>query len=766
MEKFGKSQSVKRVEDLRFLTGDGRYVDDIAPQGALYCYFLRAPMAHGEITALDVEDARQMPGVHLVATCDDLIEDGMKIGLGGSVVTNRDGTKGAAPERPILARDRVRHVGEPIAVVVADSLPEARDAAETIMLDIDDLPVHVGLSAGGPQIHAEAPDNIAFDWGLGDEAATQAAIESAAHVVTCQVMDNRVIVNAMEPRGCYAEVTDGKLHVAVNGQGVWVPKKDLMHHFGLSSDEVRVTNPDTGGGFGMKAMRYSEPFCAAYAARRLGRPVRWMSDRSEAMMTDNAGRDLTTTATLAFDADYRMTAYHLDTVANMGAYNSQFAQPIQTELFSKVLMGTYDVQTAYMRTVGIYTNTTPVDAYRGAGRPEAIFVLERTVDEAARRLGVDPWELRLKNFIRPDQFPYTSVTGMTYDVGDFARVLGAAADQADREGLQARRKASAAQGKLRGMGLCYYIESILGDPAETTTVEFRGDDALIYVGTQSNGQGHETVFAQFLADQTGIPADRVKVIQGDSDLIARGGGTGGSRSVTVQNTATLATVDAMITAFTEFLAGHEGVDAAAISFDDERFRIAGSNLTPTMLEVVDLAREAGRDDLLKHSARITLDNRSFPNGAHVAEVEIDPETGVVRVDRYTVVDDFGHLINPMLAEGQVHGGVVQGLGQALTERTVFDDDGQLLTATFMDYGMPRADDVPMIGFSTEPTPSLYNPMGMKGCGEAGTVGALAAISNAVVDALWDIGVREAEMPFTPQRVWSLIEQAKDRGAAA
>ncbi len=766
MEKFGKSQSVKRVEDLRFLTGEGRYVDDIAPEGALVCYFLRSPVAHGEITDLDVSDARDMPGVHLVVTLDDLIAAGMQVGLAGSTVTNQDGTKGAAPERPILARGRVRHVGEAIAMIVADSMTAARDAAEAIMLDIDDLPVHIGLDIGGEAIHAEAPANLAFDWGLGNEAATDAAIASAAHVVTAQVMDNRIIVNAMEPRGCYAEVTDGKLHVAVNGQGVWVPKKDLMHHFGLSSDEVRVTNPDTGGGFGMKAMRYPETFCAAFAARTLGRPVKWMSDRSEAMQTDNAGRDLTTTATLAFDANYRMTAYKLDTIANMGAYNSQFAQPIQTELFSKVLMGTYDLQTAFMRTRGIYTNTTPVDAYRGAGRPEAIFVLERTVDEAARQLGVDPWELRLKNFIKPDQFPYTSVTGLTYDVGDFPMVLASAAREADRDGFATRAAASKAAGKLRGQGLCYYIESILGDPSEATTVEFTGDGAKMYVGTQSNGQGHETVYAQFLEDHTGIPAAKVTIVQGDSDLIARGGGTGGSRSVTVQNTATLATAEVMIKAFTDFLADAEGVDASAVSFDDERFRISGSNLTPTMLEVADMAREAGRDDLLKHTARITLDNRSFPNGAHVAEVEIDPETGVVTVDRYTVVDDFGNLINPMLAEGQVHGGVVQGIGQALTERVVYDEDGQLLTASFMDYGMPRADDVPMIGFSTECTPSLYNPMGMKGCGEAGTVGALAAISNAVVDALWDIGVREVEMPFTPHRIWQTIQEAKARSAAA
>ncbi len=766
MEKFGKSQSVRRVEDLRFLTGHGRYVDDVVPEGALHAYFLRSTVAHGEITTLDVDDARDMPGVHLVVTADDLIAAGVKIGMQGVTVKNRDGSEGAAPVRPILAHGRVRHVGEAVAMIVADDLLAAKDAAEMIMLDIDDLPAHVDLTVGGDAIHPEAPENRAFDWGMGDEAATQAAIAGAAHVVTAEVFDNRVIVNSMEPRGCYAEVTDGRLHVACNGQGVWATKADLAHQFDMPADQIRVTTPDVGGGFGMKAMRYAEPFCAAHAARVLDRPVRWMSERTEAMLSDNAGRDLTTTATLAFDANYRVTAYHIDTVANMGAYNSQFAQAIQTDLFSKVLMGTYDVQTAYMRTRGIYTNTTPVDAYRGAGRPEAIFVLERIMDEAARQLGVDPWQLREKNFIIPSQFPYTTVSGVTYDVGDFMQVLNSAGRKADRSGFAARKAASEEAGKLRGQGLCYYIESILGDPAETTTVEFVDDGALIYVGTQSNGQGHETVYAQFLEDQSGIPADRITVVQGDSDRIATGGGTGGSRSVTVQNTATLATVRVMIDGFTAFLADAEGVNASAISFDDERFRIAGSNLTPTMLDVVEMARDAGRDDLLTHSARITLDNRSFPNGAHVVEVEIDPETGVVTVDRYTVVDDFGNLINPMLAEGQVHGGVAQGIGQALIERVVFDEDGQLLTASFMDYGMPRADDIPMIGFSTECTPSLYNPLGMKGCGEAGTVGALAAISNAVIDALWETGVRKVDMPFTPHRIWQAIELAKGNSAAA
>lgn len=758
MDKFGKSQSVKRVEDLRFLTGGGRYVDDITPSGALRGFVVRSTIAHGTISTLDVADARAAAGVHMVLTLADLEAAGLVVAMDATVVTNRDGTKGAAPERPILARGRVRFVGEAVAFIVADTLAQAKDAAEMIDLDIEDLDAHVALASGGPTLHDIAPDNIAFDWGLGDENSVRAALDGAAHVVTVQVQDNRVIVNSMEPRGCFAEPEGARLHVSVNGQGVWGTRDKVADCLGLDRAAVRLTNPDVGGGFGMKAMEYPETFLCAFTARTLGRAVAWMSDRSEAMQSDNAGRDLVSTATLGFDADHRLIAYHLDTIANMGAYNSEYAQPIQTELFSKVLPGVYDIQTVYMRTVGVYTNTTQVDAYRGAGRPEAIFALERAMDAAARELGVDPWDLRRRNFIKADQFPYVSATGQPYDVGDFERVLTRVGVEADRDGFAARRAASEARGKLRGQGLCYYIESILGSPEETSRVDFNADGTVsIFVGTQSGGQGHETVFAQFLSDQTGIPADRIAVIQGDSDLIATGGGTGGSRSVTVQNTATLATVEAITDGFSAFLADAEGVAAKDVSFDDERFRIAGSNLTPTMLEVADMARDAGRDDLLSQSKRIKLDQRSYPNGAHVSEVEVDPDTGVVTIERYTVIDDFGNLINPMLVEGQIHGGVVQGLGQALTERVVYDEDGQLLTASFMDYAMPRADDVPMMYFDTESTPSLYNPMGMKGCGEAGTVGALAAITNAVQDALWHRGVRDVQMPFTPHRVWQMLQ---------
>ncbi|MEX0307944.1 MAG: xanthine dehydrogenase family protein molybdopterin-binding subunit [Ruegeria sp.] len=755
MEKFGKSQSVKRTEDQRFLTGQGQYMDDAVPENALFAAFFRSPVAHAKITSLNLEDARAADGVRLVMTLDDLTDAGIDTVMNATTVANRDGSQGAASERNMLAKDRVRFVGEPVAVIIADTLLQARDAAELIWMETEDLPVKMDVAAGGEPLHPQAPDNRAFDWGLGDEEATNAAFQAAAHSVALSVHDNRVIVSSIEPRGCQADWSDGRLHFSYGGQGVWGMKAQLAQKLKLNPEAIRVTTPDVGGGFGMKAMPYPEYFSVAVAAMKLGQPVHWMSDRSEAMLSDHHGRDLTSLAELAFDADHKITAYRVHSKINLGAYNSHFAQAIQTNLFSRVLMGVYDVQTTYLQVEGFFTNTTQVDAYRGAGRPEAIYVLERVMDRAARELGVDPWELRRKNFIRPEAFPYKTATGETYDVGEFDMVLSRAAEQTT--GFEARKAADAENGLIRGQGLCYYIESILGDPSEGAKVEFCEDGTVnVYVGTQSNGQGHETVYAQFLSDQTGIPAHLINVVQGDTDRLAQGGGTGGSRSVTTQSNATLVTVDTMIAAFTPYLADKMGVEENDVIFDHETFRAPGSNLTPTLTEAAELARTDGRTDLLQHEARAKLEARSYPNGAHVAEIVIDSFTGETWVDRYTVVDDFGNLINPMLAEGQVHGGVVQGIGQALNEQVVHDAEGQLLTASFMDYALPRAAGIPMIEFTSAPVPSTANPMGMKGCGEAGTVGALAAVANAVQDALWDHGVRQADMPFTPHEVWELL----------
>ncbi len=755
MERFGTAQTAARREDRRFLTGQGRYIDDTAPEGALHAVFFRSPVAHADIVSLDLDAAREAPGVHAVLASADLEAAGVDLHIEADTVTNRDGTKAPDPFRPVLAKGRVRHVGEALAVVVAETLDQARDAAELIGFDYAERPVHLDLAPGGETLHDVAPGNVAFDWAMGDEAAVEAIFARAAHRVALTLEDNRVIVNSMEPRGAWAAWADGRLHLSFNGQGVWDLKAVLAQKLGLPVESVRVTTPDVGGGFGMKAMTYPEHIVLGHLARTLGRPVRWMSERTEAMLTDNAGRDLVSRAEMAFDTEHRILAYRVKILSNLGAYSSEFGQHIQADVSAKVLTGVYDVRDVFVSVQGIYTNTTPVDAYRGAGRPEAIYTLERVMDAAARQLGTDPSALREKNFIR--SFPYRTASGELYDVGDFPRVLKRLRAEADVAGFEDRRREAARRGRLRGLGLCYYIEAILGAPAEDARVEFREDGTVaLYVGTQSNGQGHETVLAEFLAARTGIPADRIEVVQGDSDRIARGGGTGGSRSVTVQGTATIAAVDKMVAAFVPFLQAELGAEAFA--FDGTAFRAPGTNHAVTMLEAAEMARQAGRADLLDHSARAKLPGRSYPNGAHAAEFEVDPETGQVEVVAYHVVDDFGVLMHPQLAEGQVHGGVAQGLGQAVTERAVYDGTGQLLTATFMDYALPRADNLPMIRFATEPVPSTANPIGMKGCGEAGTVGALAAIANAVTDALAPAGVppEQVQMPFTPLRVWGWL----------
>jgi aerobic carbon-monoxide dehydrogenase large subunit len=762
MRAFGQSQGGTRNEDVRFLTGQGRYLAGILPEGTLSAVFLRAPVAHGRITELDLAEARAMPGVSAVLTWDDLEAAGVTGSIWAVAAKDARGNRGATPHRPALARAVVRHLGEPVALIVAETRTQALDAAEAVLLDIDPLPVAMDLDPEGAPIHEGMENRRAVDWQKGDADAVAAAFDRAAHVTRRTVRQNRVTAASLEPRVAFAEWTDGRLHFAFNGQGVWNLKRELAKMLDLAPEAVRVTTPDVGGGFGMKAMIYPEHVALAQAARALGRPVAWVSDRGEAMLSDNGGRDLESTAELAFDADHRIIGYRARTRYNLGAYNSQFGQNIQSELFSKVLTGVYDIPCALLSAEGVFTNTTPVDAYRGAGRPEAITLLERTMDMAARELGLSPVDLRRRNLIPAEAFPYTTPMGVTYDVGDFARVLSRAEDLGDVAGFEARRAASAGKGLLRGLGLAFYIESILGEDSENAALEFREDGSVaLFVGTQSNGQGHETVYARYLADLTGIEEARIEVVQGDSDRIARGGGTGGSRSVTVQSFATHAMAETMVAAFSAFL--EEVLNAGPFTFEDGTFRAPKSNRRPTLIEAAELARARGREELLRHETRAKLPGRSFPNGVHLCEVEIDPETGALRLDRYLAVDDFGNLMNPALAIGQVHGGVAQGFGQAVAEEIRFDEDGQLLSGSFMDYGMPRAVDLPFFGFESVPTPSAYNPMGMKGCGEAGTVGALAAICNGALDALWARGVRRVDMPLTPARIWSWLRAAEGKG---
>ncbi len=620
MTKFGTSQSVLRREDLRFLTGHGHYLDDTAPMGALACVFFRSPIAHAIIASLDVDAAREAPGVRLVLTAADL-EGHVENKVAFGTVQNADGTSGAKPRRPILAEDRVRYAGEIVAVVVADSTVAGLDALDLIECDFDELPIHVETAPGGETIHPEAPGNVGYDWAHGDAAAVDAAFADAAHTTRLELIDNRVISNAMEPRGCIANWDGARLHVGFSGQGVWELRDELAKRLKLDRKAVHVTTPDVGGGFGTKAFNYPEYFAVAEAARRLGRPVQWKSTRGEAMLSDVGGRDHVTVAEAAFDSEYRLQALRIDCVSNLGAYNAPNGQYIASDLALKVMPGVYDVQKTRFIVKGVYTNTTPIDAYRGAGRPEAIYVIERLMDWSARQLGQDPIAFRRLSFIPPDAFPYTSAAGETYDVGDFDRVLDRALIEADIAGFPARRADSASRGLLRGLGLCYYIESILGDTREDTRLEFAEDGMVnLHVGTQSNGQGHETVYTQFLTQRAGIPFERIRIVQGDSDLIRRGGGTGGSRSVTMQGNSINKAADEVIAKFRPLAGDELEVADADLVWEDGAFRIAGTDRAVTLIDLAETARSrrphrpAGHREHLQPACAVLPQRRAFRRG--------------------------------------------------------------------------------------------------------------------------------------------------------
>ena len=763
MSKFGIGQPVRRVEDQRLITGQGRFTDDINLPGQLHLYVLRSPTAHARIVSLDTTAAKAAPGVRLVATAAE-IDAGLPCFI---PITNRDGTERADPKHPVLCAGEVNHVGDNVAFVVAETREQAKDAAELIEVAYDDLPAVAdtagALAPGAAQVHPEAPGNLAFDWHHGDEAAVQAAFARAARVVKLELVNNRVICNAMEPRACLADWDAGaqRLTLQTGTQGVWMPRNVLAQNLGLEPEQVRVTTPDVGGGFGMKAFFYPEYTMAGYAARALGQPVKWTGERGESFLSDTMGRDHVTVAQVAFDADHRIQALKVDLVANMGAYYFAYAPYIPTGAALKVLPGVYDVKVLSYGVKGVFTNTVPVDAYRGAGRPESIYCMERLMDFAADELGVDPVELRRKNFITPEQMPFMSAAGELYDTGEFARVMDTCLQKADWAGIGKRR--AQANGRLRGIGMCYYIESTMGDPSEHAAIEF-GEDGMVsvMVGTQTNGQGHATAYTQVLHQRLNVPFEKIRIVQGDSDRIKIGGGTGGSRSLTAQGAAINDAADLVIERGKTFAAQVFEAAAADIQFTDGTFRVAGTDRTIEILELAAKARTMaigmGMEGGLDAAATTTLSAWTFPNGCHIAEVEVDPDTGIVRVVNYNVVDDFGVVLNPMLVEGQVHGGIVQGIGQALMEEAVYDESGQLLTGSFMDYTMPRADNMPSVDFSTVEVPCKNNAMGVKGCGEAGSVGAPAAVINAIVDALSGHGVRHVDMPATPEKVWRLAQR--------
>ena len=751
------------MEDPRLLKGAGRYTDDIALPGMLHGLVLRSPHAAARMGALNAAAARTVPGVHAVYTAADLKADGIGSLPCAAPVQNKDGSDMAAPPHPVLADGMVRHVGDPVAFIVADSLQAARDAAELVTVDYDVLPSSTDLAAtmdpGAAQVWPEAPGNLCFDWDIGDKAATDAEFARATHVTRLTVVNNRIVVSSIEARAALAEydATTARWTLYANTQGGWLLKSLIGPLFGVDPEKFRVITPDVGGGFGMKLFLYAEHVLTCYASRKLGRPVKWAADRSEAFLCDTQGRDNITLGELAIDADGRFTALRTRNVSNMGAYLSTFAPYIPTYAGTSVLSSVYGFKAIYAQVLGVFTHTVPVDAYRGAGRPEANYLVERLVDAAARELGIDRAELRRRNMVGPEAMPHSTPVGKTYDSGDFRMVLDTALAKMDYAGFGTRRAEASRRGKRRGIGFAYYLEATGGDATERAEIRFAEDGFVdVYVGTQSTGQGHETAYVQLTANELGIDGDLIRIRQGDTDVIPVGGGTGGARSLYSEGQAILLTSSSVIAKGKAAAAEELEAAVADISFADGRFSIVGTDRGVDILTLAAARRDKGVG-LLDAAEVAPIDHHTFPNGCHIAEVEIDPETGDVVVARYCVCDDFGKTVNPLIVRGQVAGGVAQGLGQALLENTVFDrESGQLLSGSFMDYALPRAEDLPDIEVELLEVPCASNPLGVKGAGEAGAVGSPPALVNAVLDALAGDGVTGIDMPVTAEKVWRAL----------
>lgn len=778
MGKFGMGQAIRRVEDQRLLTGQGRYTDDISLPGQAYGYVLRSPFAHARIKKIDAAAARKMPGVLAVLTAAELKAD--KIGTMPCAVElkNKDGSDIVMPPRAILQGQHVRFVGDPVAFVVAETLAQARDGAERIEVDYEDLPsitaTKDAVSPSAPLVWETAPSNICFDWEIGDKAATDAAFAKAKRVIKLEIVNNRIVPNSMETRAAIGDfdAKSGKLTLYTSSQGSNGLQAVFAPMFGLSNERMRVLTPDVGGGFGMKIFPYPEHAMVLWAARRLKRPVRWTSERSEAFLSDTHGRDNVTTAELALDDNARFLGLRVLNIANLGAYLSYYGPFIPTLAGAHMFCGVYAFEGVYVEVKGVFTHSGPTDAYRGAGRPEAAYLIERIVDDAARQLGLTPDEIRRRNFIPSSAMPYKTTLGNVYDTGDFAAVLAEGMKRADWADFSARKAASRKSGKLRGIGLAYYIEQCGGGGDERAHIRFERDGTVsVFVGSLSNGQGHETAFAQLAADRFGIDISRIRVIQGDTDLIDYGNGTGGSRALPVQGSAVVKTADKVLEKATDIAAHLLEANALDVGFKEGVFSIKGTDRRVTIDDVAKAAFDpkklpAGMAPGLEEKVHHMPTASTYPNGCHIAEVDVDEGTGTVEVVRYTVVDDFGVVVNPLLLAGQVHGGVAQGIGQALLEHTVYDDkSGQLLAGSFMDYDMPRADNIPVIEFHTKNIPTTANPLGVKGAGEAGAIGAPPAVINALVDALAERGVRHIDMPATAERVWQLINGARGTKAA-
>jgi len=778
-------KAVERKEDYRFLTGVGQYTDDVALPNQTYGYFLRSPHAHAKIASVNTAKALKAPGVLAVLTGQDFENVG---GLPcGWLINNIDGTPMKEPKHAVLAADKVRYVGDQVALVVADTLTHAKAAAALIEVDYEILPPVVDTataSSAGAAVHDIAPDNVCFVWGCGDKAATDAAFAKAAHVTRLELVNNRLIPNAIEPRAANAMYSraDESYTLYVANQNPHVERL-LMTAFvlGLPENKVRVIAPDVGGGFGSKIYLYAEETALVFASKKVGRPIKWTAERSESFLSDAHGRDHVTVAELALDKEGRFLALREHTTANLGAYLSTFATCIPTILHSTLLAGQYTTPAIYSEITAVFTNTAPVDAYRGAGRPEATYLVERLVETAARELKIDPAELRRRNFIKT--FPYATPVGLTYDSGDYDATLDKATAIADVKGFAARKAASAKKGLLRGLGYAAYIEacgiapsSVAGALGARAGLFEAGEvrvhptgTVTIFTGTHSHGQGHETTFAQVVADKLGIGIEAVDIQHGDTDKILFGMGTYGSRSLAVGGTAIVMALDKVIAKGKKIAAHLLEASDADIEFTDGEFRVAGTDRKKTFAEVALTAyvpHNYPHDELepgLNENAFYDPTNFTYPAGTYICEVEIDPDTGRVTIDRFTAADDFGNVVNPMIVEGQVHGGLAQGIGQALLEGCVYNEDGQLVTGSYMDYAMPRADDLPTFAVETvKGTPCTHNPLGVKGCGEAGAIGATPAVINAVVDALAHLGIRDVPMPASPHNVWKTIQAAQKK----
>jgi carbon-monoxide dehydrogenase large subunit len=780
MSDTGIGKSVRRREDIRFITGRGRYTDDISQPGQTYAVFLRSPHPRARIVSVDASEAMKVPGVVGVFTGKDLAAD--KIGdlPCGWLVKSKDGSDMKVASRPPLAVELVNFVGETYGVVIGESLAAARAGAEAVMTDFEELEAahNLATTTEGPQIHAGIANNLSFHWELGDAAMTDAAIAGAAHVTTLEFSNNRLIPNAMETRAALAtyDAATEEFTLYTTSQNPHLERLILTAFVGLAPEhKLRVISPDVGGGFGSKIFVYPEETTAAWAARKIGRPVKWTADRSEAFLSDAHGRDHLTKAELALDANGTFLGLRVKTRANLGAYLSTFGSSVPTYLYGTLLAGQYRTPAIYVEVEGVYTNTAPVDAYRGAGRPEATYVVERMVETAAREMKIDPAEIRRRNFIAPDQFPYETPVALIYDTGNYGASLDKALQRADYAGFPARRAEAEKRGKKRGIGFSCYIEACGIAPSQLAiqlgagvglyeSGEVRVNptaSVTVFTGSHSHGQGHETTFAQVVSEKFGIPFENVEVVHGDTGRLEFGLGTYGSRSIAVGGSALVKASEKIIAKGKRIAAHMLDGSPDDVDFEDGVFSLRTSNQKLTFGEVAFAAYVPSKfpEDLepgLSEKAFYDPKNFTYPAGSHIAEVEVDPETGVIDVVSFVAVDDFGEVINPMIVEGQVHGGIAQGIGQALLEHGVYDEAGQLVTGSFMDYCMPRADDLPSFDVDTTVTPCTHNPLGVKGCGEAGAIGAPAAIMNAVTDAL---GVRDVPMPASPERVWRALQGA-------